>query len=58
MLLRNDLSAIDYLNENEFQFDNLGLLGMKKKIKQKIDDLKYKEALNELEKITSSLAKN
>jgi len=52
MLQRNDLSAIDYINQKEERLVDLGFPNILKKIKKKITDLKYKEANDMLNKIS------
>jgi len=52
LLMRNDLSAIDYLEKNEQKLDDLGYTGSSKKLKRKIIELRYNEAINELKKNT------
>ena len=58
MLLRNDLSALDFLENNEEIFHNLGYTDHVKKVKKKIIDLNYKEALKEMNKITKASSKS
>ncbi|HPF17151.1 MAG TPA: PAS domain S-box protein [Thermotogota bacterium] len=52
MLIKNELSAIDYLNENQRKLETLGYSELVKALKPKINALNYQDAFKELMKIT------
>jgi len=54
MLIKNELSAIDYLNENQQTLGQLGYSELVKTLKPKVNALNYQEAYKELKKITSN----
>ncbi|MFP4461834.1 MAG: ATP-binding protein, partial [Thermotogota bacterium] len=57
MLIKNDLSAIDFLENNERELESLGDADSLKKLKNQIINLKYQEALYDLNELIEASLK-